>query len=531
MLRTVRFFLAFSILAGVASMAQAAATLTVTGTGEPAALDTDDCTGTSCATLRGAINHAQSGDTISFAPALDGATISLTLYTNCLSTTDTLGATCLPQISEWASAGYVTQFGPSAFYIPRNFTLTIDAATGLSHGLSIMRASGATNFRLFDVGVGATLNLSGLRLSNGHAEGGHSTLGGGALGAGGAIFNQGSLNLKQSTLGGNVAQGGNNGNGIVYGLGGGGAGQDALANGGGPNGGAADIENNRDASGSPGSFGGGGGEGTSSGSSPSAGNGGSGGFGGGGGYGQGRPGVGGVGGFGGGGGGGENYGGLGGFGGGGPDNAAGGGGGMGGAIFNDAGSIYLTNVTLGGNSATGGSPGGSGYGGAIFNYAGSLSANFVTASGNSVAAGTGASADGGAIYSLGDAACAGGGNTCNTGGNATLMIANSIMANSNGGADITTNTINGGTSSYTPSASTLTGTLSIGSLASGGGLEAVMMPPAGINTIVNAVACTGAPAIDQRGVTRPQQGLQCDIGAVERKAIEDMIFLDGFEGN
>ena len=84
---------------------------------------------------------------------------------------------------------------------------------------------------------------------------------------------------------------------------------------------------------------------------------------------------------------------------------------------------------------------------------------------------------------------------------------------------------------FTPSASTLTGTLSIGSLASGGGLEAVMMPPAGINTIVNAVACTGAPAIDQRGVTRPQQGLQCDIGAVERKAIEDMIFLDGFEGN
>lgn len=525
MLRTLRFVLSFAMLAGFVSLAYSATTWTVDQTGEPAALDSAGCTVSAC-TLRDAINSAQSGDTIKFASTLDGATISLTLYTNCLSMTDTLGTTCLPQASEWATAGYVTQFGPSAFYIPRNFTLTIDATTGMTHGLTIARAAGAANFRLFDVGVGATLNMSGLRLSNGHAKGGDTNLGGGALGAGGAIFNQGSLTLSRSTLDGNIAQGGDAGLGGT-GFGGGGAGQDASANGGGPNGGAGVSYIGSNAYGSPGGFGGGGGEGVSSGSSPGEGTGGAGGFGGGGGLSQGRPSIGGGGGFGGGGASGEFGPGVGGFGGG---TGGGSGGGMGGAIFNDAGSISLINVTLGGNSATGGSSGGSGYGGAIFNYAGTLSANFITASGNAVTAGNGGSADGGAIYSLGDAACAGGGNTCNTGGNATLTIANSIMTNSFGGADITTNAINGGASAYMPAASTLTGTLSIGSLANGGGLEAVMMPTAGINPIVNATSCTGAPSIDQRGVTRPQQGLQCDIGAVERKAIEDTIFLDGFEG-
>ena len=83
---------------------------------------------------------------------------------------------------------------------------------------------------------------------------------------------------------------------------------------------------------------------------------------------------------------------------------------MGGALFNDAGSVTLTNVTLQRQfrdwrpNHFGGGGGGSVYGGAIFNYAGSLTADFVTASGNSVAAGssnggTAGSADGGAIYS------------------------------------------------------------------------------------------------------------------------------------
>ncbi|MBS0571114.1 MAG: hypothetical protein JSS28_10930 [Proteobacteria bacterium] len=521
-------------------MAQAAAIWTVTQTGEPATLGSASCTVASC-TLRDAINSASSGDTIMFARNLDGATIALTLYTNCLNYTDTLGATCLPQSSEWTAAGnMVTQFGPSAFYIPRNFSLTIDAVTGMSRGVTIVRDSNAAAFRLFDVGSGATLNLSGLRLSDGHAEGGHGSLGGGALGAGGAIFNQGSLNLSRCTLDGNIAQGGAGGDGLA-GYGGGGAGQtsDTSGNGGGPNGGGAGITVSFDAYGSPGAFGGGGGEGASTGSSPASGTGGNGGFGGGGGSGAGRPGAGSFGGFGGGGGYGESSGSPGGFGGGTAAGFGGGGGGagMGGAIFNDGGSVSLLNSTLGGNVATGGSSsagGGSGYGGALVNYSGTLTIDFSTLSRNGVMPGIGSmggNADGGAIYSLGDSACSDGGNICTTGGIASLSITNSVVANSAGTSDdISTNTINGGTSNYTPSATILAGTLALGSLASGGGLEAVMMPPNG-SPAVNGVTCTGAPATDQRGVKRPQPtGGNCDIGAVERKAIEDTIFLDGFEG-
>jgi len=36
------------------------------------------------------------------------------------------------------------------------------------------------------------------------------------------------------------------------------------------------------------------------------------------------------------------------------------------------------------------------------------------------------------------------------------------------------------------------------------------------------------PAVDQRGAARPQ-GVACDIGAVERRAIEDYLFNDGFD--
>ena len=112
---------------------------------EPAALYTNDCTpsggsGGNCQTLRGAINNSMSGDFIIFAPpGMDGATIMLTKYTNCLSQSDTLGTTCLPRSSEWASDGYVTQFGPSAFYIDRNKTLTIDASGGFVHGVTLAR--------------------------------------------------------------------------------------------------------------------------------------------------------------------------------------------------------------------------------------------------------------------------------------------------------------------------------------------------------------------------------------------------------
>ena len=213
---------------------------------------------------------------------------------------------------------------------------------------------------------------------------------------------------------------------------------------------------------------------------------------------------------------------------------------MGGAIFNDAGTVILTNVTLTGNLAQGGlgSNNGSGYGGALFNYAGQMTLDFATLSGNRVAAGSGAIADGGAIYSLGDSAanCGAGGNTCNavgpsTAGTATLTIANTIAANSSGAAtgDIVDAAINGGTSTWAASTTTLTGSAAFeggmtqlsGSLV--GGLGDVLIPFDG--NVIDKGSCD-TTAIDQRGIARPQ-GAACDLGAVE---VVDRIFADNFDG-
>jgi hypothetical protein len=538
---------------------------TVLSNGE-SALGAIDCTVDansdegSCATLRGAIDFAISGDTIQFDHALDGTTIALTHHTDCLTAGDTLagpnawGDPCLP-LSTWP--GYVTQFGPSAFFIGGR-TLTIDAtANGLTRGVVIARdtdaadygATGVANFRLFDVDSGGSLTLRGLTLAGGWAQGGASSHGGGALGAGGAVFNQGTLLLARCTLAGNTAQGGGyfGDNNVT---GGGGVGQSAVdSHGGGPNGASAV---------NLGFFGGGGGG--NDGSVFLYVNGGSGGFGGGGGVGRNSDpgGVGGDGGFGGGGGGGgadsnantNAAGGIGGFGSGsggiggsGPGSnpgAGGGGAGMGGAIFNDAGTVILTNVTLTGNLAQGGlgSNNGSGYGGALFNYAGQMTLDFSTLSGNRVAAGSGAIADGGAIYSLGDSAanCGAGGNTCNAvgptmAGTATLTIANTIAANSSGAAtgDIVKAAINGGTSSWTASTTTLTGSAAFeggmtelsGNLL--GGLSDVLNPFDG--NVIDKGSCDTI-AIDQRGTARPQ-GAACDLGAVE---VVDRIFADNFDG-
>lgn len=341
--------------------------------------------------LRDQIAAAASGDTIVFAAALDGATISLTTFVNDL----TAGS---------------TQFGPSAFFISGGKALTIDAlANGLTQGVVIARSSvaGTPKFRLFDVGSGSSLTLRGVTLANGYAEGGHSVYAGAALGAGGAIFNQGALTLDRCTLTGNTALGGR-GSSNAGSTGGGGVGQNSSHSGGGPNGGAGGATSFGGVdggTGGDGGFGGGGGEGGQVlGATGNAGHAGSGGFGGGGGQGgratgSGTQGNGGNGGFGGGAGAiaatpATN--GVPGFGGGSANalgSYGGAGAGMGGAIFNDAGTVSLTNVTLTANTANGGGNGfapagrGSGYGGAIFNYAGSLTLNFVTVSGNSVAPG------------------------------------------------------------------------------------------------------------------------------------------------
>jgi|GEM_PF-967398 len=547
---------------------------TVTGNGEPATPGSAACDALAhtCPTLRDAINTAISGDTVVFDAALDNATISLTLYSNLMGCVTSSATTC----SDGGTLG--REFGPSAFFIDGR-SITIDA-TALAHGVTLARDASADNFRLFDVAPGSGLALKGLVLQNGVAKGGGSGYSGGALGAGGAIFNQGTLDVERCTFSGHAAIGGA----LVYvenGSGGGGVGQSApysTSNGGGPNGGA-EGANNLTAgatagAGSSGSFGGGGGAGgLSSGGTPGAG--GNGGFGGGGGkagfdvqtinYGPG-----GNGGFGGGGGSKTADGGLSGFGAGnGGSVYGGGGGGMGGAIFNDAGTLTVSNSTFVGNSATGGSvfygPSGQGsaYGGAIFNYNGALTVAFSTLADNVVQQGAGGIAGtlgGTAIYSLGDslAACSAGGNTCTRSG-ATLTMNMSVAARSQGSLkDVTLDAINGGTSTATGAGNFIAYTqalhgTSIGDLMTvnmqgvtdpqlsatldaNGGFGLTLMPLAGsplidavaavdcradadprwgclTSSIPAAASCSGAD-IDERGFARPQ-GALCDIGAVE----------------
>ncbi|MDR3388878.1 MAG: choice-of-anchor Q domain-containing protein [Rudaea sp.] len=508
-----------------------ATVLLVTGNGEPTSISSAGCSGHQCPTLRDAVNFAAPGATIQFAPALDGQTVALTLYSN--------DAGCLTLDSAACAPGTGTptgEFGPSAFFISAGMALTIDGLTGLTHGITLARDITQPGvFRLFDVGSGGALTLQGLILSQGLAQGGSAGVGGGALGAGGAVFNQGQLTLNRCTLSANTAQGGAD-TGVQDGGGGGGVGQSAGANGGGPNGGVP-VGDFSQVNGGNGSFGGGGGSGLFGGVIS---NGGNGGFGGGGAnLGNYNAGNGGHGGFGGGGGGYVTSG-IGGFGGGNGDANAGGGGGggMGGAIFNDAGSVVLTNSTLTRNRAAGGGSAdalagnGSGFGGAIFNYAGSLTLNFVSMAANSVTAGSGGvggSADGGAIYSLGDAQCAMGGNVCANSG-AALTMDNSIAAISSGsGNDVVVNAIDGGASTAVTSsgiadnlignqAGFAGGALSnadprlAATLAPNDGFALTLYPLPG-SPVIDAVACDSV-TVDERGVARPQ-GAKCDIGAVE----------------
>ena len=296
-------------------------------------------------------------DTITFDAAVGGGTVNLTTFID-------------PQTGTIA--------GPTALMVTSSVTI---AGTGET----IMR-SAANAFRLFQVTFSGALTLQNLTLSRGVALGSAGGGGGGgAAGFGGAIYNQGTLSIIGSTLTGNLAVGGattgggDTGGGGLSGPGGSGSYTNGAGSGGAPNGGAA--------------YGGGGGI-------PGSPDGGAGGFGGGGGIGF----NGGPGGFGGGGGLGQNLGGAGGFGGGVGGNLRslvtpgasmpGGGYGMGGAVFNQGGSVVISNSTISGNAARGGDapsaepgqPGGA-FGGGVFSLNGSVTLTNVTMTGNTVTAG------------------------------------------------------------------------------------------------------------------------------------------------
>jgi hypothetical protein len=428
-------------------------------------------------------NFFNQGGTIVFAPALAGGTISLTSVGN-------------------------QAAGPSALGV-------VSAITIQGSGQTITR--GAGNMRLFFVSPTGSLTLQNLTLSNGLAKGGNGANGGGGgAGMGGAVFSQGMLSLTGCTLVGNQAVGGDGGDGGAGG--GGGMGGDANGSTGGPpNGGS---------NGGNGSFGGGGG------GSPFT-VAGAGGFGGGGGacHSGGSNNMGGAGGFGGGGGGasGTNSSvGAGGFGGGNGGGSpfavgGGGGGGLGGAVFNDAGTVSLLNCTLTANAAHGGngdsgfgaSAGGSGLGGALFALNGSLSVTFCTLAGNLVTAGSGSGgspqAQGGALESQQQFA--------------PTSLFDSIFANSSGGPDVV---INGGLVSGDHNlirsgtgvpASLIVSTADplLGTLQNNGGPTPTLALLAG-SPAIDAAGTTGVPAIDQRGFLRPA-GPAADLGAFEFGAI------------
>lgn len=504
--------------------------------------------------LRQAIVDAEAStdasSTIGFAPSIDGGSIDLTAFSNnpgCV-TSDSTHCVNTSQIPG-------TEFGPSAFYITANKTIIIDGQTGLTNGVVVARSgvAGTAAFRLFDIDFGSTLQLLGLQLANGLATGGGALQGGAALGAGGAIFNQGVVIVDRCTLVNNAAQGGHAGSPSDGEAGGGGVGANSSASsygGGYPNGGDGSY-----GYGAYGGFGGGGGGGGNGG----FGTGGAGGFGGGGGGNNG--GSGGTdGGFGGGGGSGGGAGsfGAGGFGAGFGSNSVGGGGGagMGGAIFNDAGTVTIINSTLTSNSATGGGTAdslagnGFGYGGAIFNFNGTLSLDYVTVSFNQVAKGTGGQpgsggADGGAIYQLGDstADCSLGGNRCSS-NSAMLMMNNSIVSNSNGSAhDLIAMAINGGGNASSGGKNLVmsqigfSGTVvtsadpNLSALTNNGGTTPTMGLRAGSPAIDAGSACVGVqPSTDQRGFQRIF-GKAPDLGAFEfgSSPAADDIFHNGFE--
>jgi len=561
-LRTLSALIGLALAGGEA---HAATTWTVTSAGEPASITSASCAGT--CTLRDAINAAVSGDTIRFSPALDGATIALSLYSN-------------PATGQ--------QFGASAFYISGKSLIVDATVNGLTQGVVISAKTANANcspgscFRLFDVNTGAGLALNGVTLT-----GGKVIAPGGALGAGGAIFNRGVLAMSRSSLVENSAGspdggGSGTGGGFVGGAGGGGAGvgssgggalQSFAGNGGNPNpgiggtgfppvaatsggfgggGGGGGGGSVNGFVGFGGGFGGGGGGGGSSnyveGGGGTGAGGGGGGFGAGGGGGGSSSGLGGAGSASGGGGG--FGGGPGGFGNrfGGAGGGSGGGGGMGGAIFNDAGSVSLTNVTFSGNTAMGGAGGGggagngSGLGGALFNFSGSMLLTYVTIAGNSV---NGGSADGSGIYSLGDGNCGNGGNLACTSGTskASLSLNQTIVDAGIGGThavvidqinpgNISNLSTSGGVGNLVVSNAGKNGTSFDAGVVTTAAPDLAALPsplkggkvdirtPDGGSPAINAIACAASPLIDQAGAPRPDPasaGLttRCDIGAVE----------------
>ncbi len=181
---------------------------------------------------------------------------------------------------------------------------------------------------------------------------------------------------------------------------------------------------------------------------------------------------------------------------------------FGGGIFHDGGPLNLVNVTIEGNEARGLGPGAASYGGGVSSIGGATALSYVTVARN---AATGDDARGGnlastssgqlnvesSIVAYGTADAAGAG--CHVAGAAALTSF---------GRNIDTG------SSCAFGAPNLSATDPLlGALADNGGTTPTLLPAATSPAIDAAIGCP-TPALDQRGVFRPQ-GAACDIGAVE----------------
>lgn len=194
---------------------------------------------------------------------------------------------------------------------------------------------------------------------------------------------------------------------------------------------------------------------------------------------------------------------------------------VGGAIYNEANVMYLTNVTMSGNSS-GKFAGGIASDGELHIVNSTITGNSAT-KGGGIVLGSSSIDIVSSTISLNNAEDGGGIIVLNPD---PVTLTNSIIANNAAttGPDINGSVISNGYNLIgTTDGATITGDTTgniigsdplLGALVDNGGPTKTMALRSG-SPAINAGTCTDVPLIDQRGMSRPQNGA-CDIGAFER---------------